>query len=148
MKITSAELRQFRSYEACALEPCEGVNVLLGDNGQGKTNVLEALYLCCTGRSHRTRQDRDMIRWGVDFAAVRVDTLRRDGSHRVEIALPAAGRRKIKVSGQEIARSGELMGKDMYSKRMESGSVRGCFLSRRLESTFRAARPHILQRFS
>ena len=46
----------------CGLIRCEGVNVLLGDNGQGKTNVLEALYLCCTGRSHRTRQDREMIR--------------------------------------------------------------------------------------
>ena len=110
MKITSAELNTFRSYEHCELTPCEGVNVLLGDNGQGKTNVLEALYLCCTGRSHRTRQDRDMIRWGADFAAVRVEALRRDGTHQVEIALPALGRRRIRVSGQEIARSGELMG--------------------------------------
>ena len=92
------------------MAPCEGVNVLLGDNGQGKTNVLEALYLCCTGRSHRTRQDKELIRWGADFAAVRVEALRRDGSHQVEIALPAMGRRRIKVSGQEIARSGELMG--------------------------------------
>ena len=47
---------------------------------------------------------------GADFAAVRVEALRRDGSHRVEIALPVLGRRKIKVSGQEISRSGELMG--------------------------------------
>ena len=110
LKITRAELTHFRSYETCVLEPCEGVNVLLGDNGQGKTNVLEALYLCCTGRSHRTRQDRELIRWGADFAAVRVDALRRDGSHQVEIALPALGRRRIRVAGQEIARSGELMG--------------------------------------
>ena len=110
MKITRAELDHYRSYEACELAPCEGVNVLLGDNGQGKTNVLEALYLCCTGRSHRTRQDRELIRWGADFAAVRVEARRRDGSHEVEILLPALGRRKIKVSGQEIARSGELMG--------------------------------------
>ncbi len=110
MIITRAQLKSFRSYEACEIAPCEGVNVLLGDNGQGKTNVLEALYLCCTGRSHRTRQDRDLIRWGEDIAHVKVEALRRDGSHQVEIALPALGRRKIKVAGQEIARSGELMG--------------------------------------
>lgn len=110
MLITRAQLNNFRSYEACEIAPCEGVNVLLGDNGQGKTNVLEALYLCCTGRSHRTRQDRELIRWGADFAAVKVDALRRDGTHQVEIAMPAAGRRRIKVAGQEIARSGELMG--------------------------------------
>ena len=108
--ITRAQLTGFRSYEACELTPCEGVNVLLGDNGQGKTNVLEALYVCCTGRSHRTRQDRDLIRWGADFAAVRVEAQRRDGSHEVELVLPALGRRKIKVSGQEVSRSGELLG--------------------------------------
>ena len=110
MIITCAELNQFRSYEHCALTPCEGVNVLLGDNGQGKTNVLEALYLCCTGRSHRTRQDRELIRWGAEFAAVRVQAQRRDGDHDVEIALNALGRRRIKVFGQEISRSGELLG--------------------------------------
>ena len=110
MKIIRAELNHFRSYEACAIEPCEGVNVLLGDNGQGKTNVLEALYLCCTGRSHRTRQDRELIRWGADFASVRVEAERRDGSHEVELALPALGRRRIKISGQEVSRSGELLG--------------------------------------
>lgn len=110
MKITGVQLNNYRSYEVCEMEPCEGVNVLLGNNGQGKTNVLEALYLTCTGRSHRTRQDRELIRWGADFATVNVQAMRRDGSHEVEFILPQAGKRKIKVSGQEISRSGELMG--------------------------------------
>ena len=113
MIITRAQLNQFRSYESCVLAPCEGVNVLLGDNGQGKTNVLEALYLTCTGRSHRTRQDRELVRWGADFASVKVEAERRDGSHEVEIILPGsamAGRRKLKIAGQEASRSGELMG--------------------------------------
>ena len=110
MIVTNLQLTNFRSYEACALAPCEGVNVLLGDNGQGKTNVLEALYLTCTGRSHRTRQDRELIRWGADFAGVKVDTQRRDGGHDVEILMPAAGRRRLKIAGQEASRSGELMG--------------------------------------
>ena len=110
MKITQAQLANFRSYETCVLAPCEGVNVLLGDNGQGKTNVLEALYLCCTGRSHRTRQDRELIRWGADFADVKVEARRRDGSHQVEILMPALGRRKLKIAGQEASKSGELMG--------------------------------------
>ena len=110
MIISHVQLTNFRSYETCALAPCEGVNVLLGDNGQGKTNVLEALYLCCTGRSHRTRQDRELIRWGADFASVKVEAQRRDGSHQVEIVLPAMGRRKLKIAGQEASKSGELMG--------------------------------------
>ena len=110
MIITRAQLNNYRSYAACELSPCEGVNVLLGDNGQGKTNVLEALYVCCTGRSHRTRQDRELIRWGEDFASVKVEAQRRDGSHEVEILMPALGRRRIRIAGQEISRSGELMG--------------------------------------
>ena len=110
MKITGAQLNNYRSYEECAIEPCEGVNVLLGNNGQGKTNVLEALYLTCTGRSHRTRQDKELIRWGAEFATVSVQAMRRDGSHEVEFVLPVMGRRKIRIAGQEISRSGELMG--------------------------------------
>ena len=104
------QLRDYRNYEACALAPCEGVTVLLGDNGQGKTNLLEAVYLTCTGRSHRTRQDRELVRWGAEAASVKVRAERRDGSHEVQIFVPAAGRRRILISGQEISRSGELMG--------------------------------------
>lgn len=110
MRIVRAKLNHFRNYIGCEFEPCAGVNVLLGDNGQGKTNLLEALYLCCAGRSHRTRQDRELIRWDADFAAVQVQAEKNDGSHDVEVILPAAGKRKIKISGREAARSGELMG--------------------------------------
>ena len=110
MRIKRLELKDYRNYEACVFEPCDGVTVLLGNNGQGKTNVLEAVYLTCTGRSHRTRQDRELIRWGADFADVKIATERRDGSHDVEIIMPAGGKRKLKVAGQEVSRSGELMG--------------------------------------
>lgn len=110
MRITELELKDFRNYEDCRFAPCEGVTVLLGDNGQGKTNVLEAVYLTCTGRSHRTRQERELIRWGADFSDVKVAAQRRDGSHEVEILLPALGKRRLKVAGQEMSRSGELLG--------------------------------------
>ena len=64
MKISSIVLKNFRNYEQALIAPCPGVTVLVGDNAQGKTNVLEAVYLCCTGRSHRTAHDREMIRAG------------------------------------------------------------------------------------
>ena len=110
MRILSLELTDYRNYARAELRPCAGVTVLAGDNAQGKTNLLEAVYLCCTGRSHRTRQDRELVRWGADFCRVRVEAERRDGAHEVDIAIPLAGRRKIRVNGSEIARSGELMG--------------------------------------
>lgn len=110
MHIRQIRLENFRNYEKLLLEPCQGVNVLMGDNAQGKTNALEAVYLTCAGRSHRTRQDRELIRWGSDFASVGVNAMRRDGSHQVDIIIPSAGKRVIKIAGQKAARSGELMG--------------------------------------
>jgi len=110
MRIVSVTLRDYRNYETCALHPCDGVTVLLGDNGQGKTNLLEAVYLTCTGRSHRTHADRELIRRGADYASVKIRTERRDGMHDVEVLLSRTGKRTIRVAGQEIRRSGELLG--------------------------------------
>ena len=110
MNISQLTLKDFRNYEALELPLEGGVTVLCGDNAQGKTNVLEAVYLCCTGRSHRTRQDKELIRKGADAAFVQIVSQKRDGRHDVEILLSCASRRKIKIAGQETSRSGELMG--------------------------------------
>lgn len=110
MRIVELTLKNFRNYEQCHFVPCEGVTVLIGNNGQGKTNILEAVALTCTGRSHRTRQDKELVRWGSDIADVHIITERRDGRHDVQILMPTSGKRKIMVSKQEIGRSGELLG--------------------------------------
>ena len=90
--------------------PCGGVTVFTGDNAQGKTNILEAVYLCCTGRSHRTTHDRELIRNGEEAAYVHVSGTRRDGPHDVEIALTRTDKRRVKVGGSPVSRSGELLG--------------------------------------
>ena len=64
VRMTALRLRDFRGYRQVSLHPPEGVTVLVGQNGAGKTNLLEAVHLCCLGRSHRTSFDRDMIRRG------------------------------------------------------------------------------------
>lgn len=110
MYITRLELRDFRNYEEAELVPCEGINVLYGDNAQGKTALLEAVALCCTGRSHRTSKDRELIRWGQPFGRVELQAMRADGTHEIEIILPQAERKTVKVGGSVLTRSGELMG--------------------------------------
>lgn len=110
MYITQLTLKDFRNYEEGTLAPCEGINVLYGDNAQGKTALLEAVVLCCTGRSHRTTRDRELIRWEQPFGRVEVQAQRADGSHEVEIILPQAERKTVKVGGSVVSRSGELMG--------------------------------------
>ena len=110
MVIKEIILKNYRNYESAEIAPCAEVTVFTGGNAQGKTNILEAVYLCCTGRSHRTSHDRELIKTGDDIAYVKLTVLRRDGEHEVEIALSGAGKRIIKINGSRAARSGELLG--------------------------------------
>ncbi len=110
MRITSIQLQGFRNYTDAEIRPCDGITVFTGNNAQGKTNILEAVYLSCTGRSHRTVHDKEMIRNGCDFARVKVEARRLDGMHDVEIVLSQLGRRKIKVAGNAVSKSGEMLG--------------------------------------
>mgnify|MGYP001630900437 FL=1 len=61
MYIESLELKNFRNYEELSIVLDPGTNILYGDNAQGKTNVLEAVYLCGTTKSHRGSKDKEMI---------------------------------------------------------------------------------------
>ena len=112
MRITSLRLRDFRGYQQVMLSPPEGVTVLVGQNGAGKTNLLEAVHLCCVGRSHRTSQDKDMIRKDQETAAVQLTVERNDGKHEVGVRLFENARRRkiVYVNGKTASRIGELMG--------------------------------------
>ena len=110
MRITSIQLTDFRNYARAELRPCEGVTVLYGNNAQGKTALLEAVVLSCTGRSHRTPRDRELIRWEQEAGRVFVRAERRDGGHEVEMLLSRQGRKTVKVNGRALQRTGELMG--------------------------------------
>ncbi len=110
MRITSIQLTDFRNYAHAELRPCEGVTVLYGNNAQGKTALLEAVVLSCTGRSHRTPRDRELIRWGCDAGRVLIRAERRDGGHEVEMLLNREGRKAVRVNGRALQRTGELMG--------------------------------------
>ena len=73
MIIRKIELRDFRNYESLNLQFHNKVNIFLGDNAQGKTNILEAIYISSIGKSFRTREDSEMIRFGSEFAKLSVD---------------------------------------------------------------------------
>ena len=112
MVVRSLEVKGFRNYEQARLEPCEGVNVFVGPNAQGKTNLLEALHLCCTGRSHRTPRDEELIRWGEPTARVTARTAQRDGTHEVTLLLTREGKKKktVRIGARQAERIGELFG--------------------------------------
>ena len=77
MIIRSLELQNFRNYEETHIEFSEGVNILYGDNAQGKTNILEAIFVGATARSHRAGKDREMIRFGEEEAHIKYFAFRR-----------------------------------------------------------------------
>jgi DNA replication and repair protein RecF len=110
MWLQSLTLNRYRNLEPLVLEPSEGLNVLVGSNAQGKTNLLEAIYVCCVGRSHQTVRDRELIRWGEETASLMVDCRHRDGPHRVEVRLTLSGRKMVRINGHPVHRLGELMG--------------------------------------
>ena len=64
MIVESLKLKNYRNYELLDIAFDPATNILYGDNAQGKTNILEALYLCGTTKSHRGTKDRDLIRFG------------------------------------------------------------------------------------
>ena len=72
MKIQQIVLRHFRNYKELEWNLTPGVNVLMGANAQGKTNLLEAIGYCSTGRSHRTSYDRECIQIGETDAFIRI----------------------------------------------------------------------------
>lgn len=110
MIIQQIRLHHFRNFESLRFEPDEKLTALLGHNAQGKTNLLEAIGLCATGRSHRISRDTQMIAWGEEGAYIGLDLLRGGVNRRIEIRLRRNKPKQIKIDGKSIARMGELMG--------------------------------------
>ena len=112
MRIDSLKLKDFRNYEALTLTPHPGVNLLFGQNGSGKTNLLEAVHYCALGRSHRTSQDREVVRKGAYAAAVGVTVVKESGRHDVAVKLtPAESRKKQAFLDRKRApRLSDMMG--------------------------------------
>lgn len=106
-------IRNFRNYPAADLRFGDGISALVGPNGQGKSNLLEAIYLVATGRSHRTANEAETIRHGETTARVRAQVSRRGRVEELDITLRMdAGRvaTTIRVNGVETPR-GSLLGR-------------------------------------
>ena len=104
MRVTRLTLRDFRSYPVAAVELGPGLTVVHGPNGAGKTNLLEALYLACTGRSCRTATDREVIRFGTQVARVELEGDAEDGPHTIAVGLEAGERKRVQVDGHAVER--------------------------------------------
>ena len=111
MKILRAHLQGFRNLVDGEIEFSPGVNLLLGGNGQGKTNLLEALDFPSLGRSHRGARAEELIRFGESHLHVHLELVDDDGETRTcEYGLDRDGARRFKIDGRQISRRTELVG--------------------------------------
>ena len=105
MYFKEIELRNFRNYEYLNETFHPDINIFLGENGQGKTSLAEALYIMCLGRSFRTQKDREMIRFGEERATVRTTVYKNDRNVRTEIQLNKSEKKTIKINGVKKKRA-------------------------------------------
>ncbi len=112
MIIQSLKLRDFRNYRELEITPHPGVNILFGQNGSGKTNLLEAIHYCALGRSHRTSQDKEVVRKDAEMAAVGVQLQKHRVRMDIQVKLtPNDGKKKsVFVDRKRAGRLSDLMG--------------------------------------
>ncbi len=101
MYLKNLELKNYRNYDHIKLEFDKNSILLVGNNGNGKTNLLESIYYLSTGRSHRTHIQDELIKWGSDFSLIRASIGPEDGSKKyiIEIEIRKNNNIKIRING-------------------------------------------------
>lgn len=110
MKIKSLKLKNFRNYDLLDLEFDQSTNIFYGNNAQGKTNILESVYLCGTTKSHRGTKDRDMIKFGTEEAHIEAVIEKRNMKYQVDIHLKKNSPKGIAINKMPIRKASELFG--------------------------------------
>jgi DNA replication and repair protein RecF len=104
MRVVGVTLRDFRTYETAHVEFGDGLTVVSGANGAGKTNLLEAVYFGCLGRSCRTGNERELVRFGAGSTRVVVDTAGEDGPHELAVGFSPGEAKRIRIDGAPVER--------------------------------------------
>jgi DNA replication and repair protein RecF len=109
MYIKELSLEDFRNYKKLKLELDKGINIFKGDNAQGKTNILESIYLCATARSHRTHKEKEIIRWGSEYAHVKINLQKNYIEDIIDFHLSQKSK-AASINRIPISKLGELFG--------------------------------------
>jgi DNA replication and repair protein RecF len=110
MRLTSMALTRFRNFGTEEAEFSPGLNLIAGPNGQGKTNLLEAIHYGCLAHSQRTRKDRELIQWGSSAFVLRLKGMVGEHPHVQSVEYAESGHKRVKVDGRESKRLSDLLG--------------------------------------
>jgi len=111
MIVKDISFKNFRNYESEKIEFNEKVNIIHGNNAQGKTNILEGIYLFSLGKSNKASKDVEMIRFGENTAEVNMNFISRENEILGEIVLDKTKRKKIIINDIPVKKNSELVGK-------------------------------------
>ena len=109
MYIKNIKLENYRNYHSAYIEFDRGVNIVLGDNAQGKTNLLESIYVLSMGKSFRTSKDRELIKFNSEFSRIRAEYVKDDYDLFMEIAYGSNGRKAVNLDGENLKKISKLM---------------------------------------
>ena len=108
MWISKIKLNNFRNYESQEIDLNDGINLFYGENAQGKTNIIESIFLCSVGKSFRAKKDQELIKFNEKKATIEIEFNKtdRDGKIKFEIE----NRKNISVNGIKLKKLSELLG--------------------------------------
>lgn len=110
MILKSLELSNFRNYDFLSIEFDKGTNILFGDNAQGKTNILESIYLCATTKSHKGSKDSDIVKFHAEESHIRAYLEKNEDEIRIDMHLRKSKSKGIAIDGVRIRKAAELLG--------------------------------------
>lgn len=110
MKIEKLELNNFRNYTNSIINLSNGVNFIVGSNAQGKTNMLESVYILSVGKSPKNSKDKQIIKFGKERAKIAVDFLTLAGKKNIQMYLDKSDKKSIKINNLNILKLTELVG--------------------------------------
>lgn len=110
MIIKNIELANYRNYEKVNIELDSGINIFYGNNAQGKTNILESVYMCGTTKSHRGSKDKEIIKFGNQESHVRCNFKKNDTDYQIDMHLRDDKSKGIAINGIKLKKATELLG--------------------------------------
>ena len=110
MYIKSLELDNYRNYKELKMEFDKNTNILYGDNAQGKTNILESIYVCGTTKSHRTNKDKELISFETDESHIRLNIDKDSVAYKIDMHIKKNKPKGIAVNGVPLKKASDLYG--------------------------------------
>lgn len=110
MYIKTLSLKHFRNYSEQTIHFNNGINILYGQNAQGKTNIIEAIYLCATSKSHRTNKDKELIKLGEEEGHIRIIVDKDRYDEHIDIHLKKNNKKGVAVNKLPVKKLNDLFG--------------------------------------